>query len=282
MTENQDKILSLNEASTLTGYHQDYLGQLCRSGKLRGQKIGRNWTTTQSAISELQASLAGEVVGTETSPSDHSVAVHVVPQVENEVISNLEFDNTDTLEDTEAFPQKFEELSADNFDVNAANFFAGLTESPVINPPSVNHVSFVKQRMQDLHLRNSVESLENKVAGLETGILPAVILSGSEESQDLDASPLSWAQHDAISNQVNSKNKFASNFDFGQDENISEPNSSNGISSADVKKLFSSFQNPKSQNKFAVATASAIAVVGLFASVVLAQPNLLAPFFWTR
>ncbi|MBL8030680.1 MAG: hypothetical protein JNN11_05535, partial [Candidatus Doudnabacteria bacterium] len=45
--------ISLSEASKQTGYHQDYLGYLCRVGKLKGFKIGRNWVTTQAHLDEL-------------------------------------------------------------------------------------------------------------------------------------------------------------------------------------------------------------------------------------
>ncbi len=42
--------ISLAKAAKMTGYHQDYLGQLARSGRLDAQKIGRNWVTTKRAI----------------------------------------------------------------------------------------------------------------------------------------------------------------------------------------------------------------------------------------
>ncbi len=45
--------ISLSQAARLSGYHQDYLGQLCRLGKLRAAKIGRNWYTTQSELQTL-------------------------------------------------------------------------------------------------------------------------------------------------------------------------------------------------------------------------------------
>lgn len=45
--------ISLSQAAQISGYHQDYLGQLCRLGKLRASKIGRNWYTTQSEIQSL-------------------------------------------------------------------------------------------------------------------------------------------------------------------------------------------------------------------------------------
>jgi hypothetical protein len=44
------EVLSMHQASKMTGYHQDYLGQLARSGKLEAHKVGRNWFTTKYAV----------------------------------------------------------------------------------------------------------------------------------------------------------------------------------------------------------------------------------------
>lgn len=44
------EFISLAQASRMTGYHQDYLGQLARAGKLEAKKIGRNWLTTKKSI----------------------------------------------------------------------------------------------------------------------------------------------------------------------------------------------------------------------------------------
>ncbi len=49
--------VSLSQAAEISGYHQDYLGQLCRLGKIRASKIGRNWYTTQT---ELKVLLSGD------------------------------------------------------------------------------------------------------------------------------------------------------------------------------------------------------------------------------
>lgn len=49
--------VSLSQAAEISGYHQDYLGQLCRLGKIRAAKIGRNWYTTQT---ELKVLLSGD------------------------------------------------------------------------------------------------------------------------------------------------------------------------------------------------------------------------------
>ena len=68
-TNPNDSLIPLSRASEITGYNQDYLGFLARTGKLDGQKIGRNWVTSISAVNRL---LGVEEVG--------KISVHVVPQ----------------------------------------------------------------------------------------------------------------------------------------------------------------------------------------------------------
>ena len=50
MNKGETKFISLAEAAKLTKYKQDYLGLLCRQGKLKGEKFGRNWVTTKEWI----------------------------------------------------------------------------------------------------------------------------------------------------------------------------------------------------------------------------------------
>jgi hypothetical protein len=53
-SEKSDSVfLSLHQAAKMTGYHQDYLGQMARSGKLEARKVGRNWQTTKLAIDKM-------------------------------------------------------------------------------------------------------------------------------------------------------------------------------------------------------------------------------------
>ncbi|PIZ85710.1 hypothetical protein CO033_03165 [Candidatus Nomurabacteria bacterium CG_4_9_14_0_2_um_filter_32_10] len=50
--ENIKKIISLNQASKITGYHSDYLSALIRKKEIKGEKIGGNWFTTEEEIKE--------------------------------------------------------------------------------------------------------------------------------------------------------------------------------------------------------------------------------------
>jgi hypothetical protein len=95
--------ISLAQAARLSGYHQDYLGQLCRAGKLSATKLGRTWFTTETAVRDFLRSLQGPSAqqdGTfdqpvfEEAPQDEVAAVQpqssVGPQiVENVVISEV-------------------------------------------------------------------------------------------------------------------------------------------------------------------------------------------------
>jgi len=44
------KLILLNQASKISGYHQDYLSLLIRKNEIKGTKIGTNWFTTKEEI----------------------------------------------------------------------------------------------------------------------------------------------------------------------------------------------------------------------------------------
>lgn len=50
--DNKEKFLTLKEASDISGYAPDYIGQLIRKGKVSGKQIYHNvaWVTTEDAI----------------------------------------------------------------------------------------------------------------------------------------------------------------------------------------------------------------------------------------
>lgn len=47
---NLKKVISLHQASIISGYHQDYLSSLIRKGEINGEKMGGNWLTTEEEI----------------------------------------------------------------------------------------------------------------------------------------------------------------------------------------------------------------------------------------
>lgn len=53
-----DNLITLREASKISGYNSDYLGYLIREGKMNGRKVGRNWMTTTEDVKYYLANLA--------------------------------------------------------------------------------------------------------------------------------------------------------------------------------------------------------------------------------
>jgi hypothetical protein len=79
-TQNNSSLLSLARAAQLTGYHQDYLGQLCRLGKLPATKVGRNWFTSEEALNKLSAGIQTETEKSEAWDELFDSSVDSVPQ----------------------------------------------------------------------------------------------------------------------------------------------------------------------------------------------------------
>ncbi|EKD43042.1 MAG: hypothetical protein ACD_72C00487G0001 [uncultured bacterium] len=61
-------LISLREAATISGYHQDYLSFLIRKNKLNGKKIGRSWCVREEELRDFLAKKnAGEIIDNEKS-----------------------------------------------------------------------------------------------------------------------------------------------------------------------------------------------------------------------
>ena len=52
MKTEESKFISLAAAAKMTNYSQDYISLLCRQGKLKAEKLGRNWVTTKEWVYE--------------------------------------------------------------------------------------------------------------------------------------------------------------------------------------------------------------------------------------
>jgi hypothetical protein len=48
--ESLKNVISLNQAAKISGYTQDYLGYLIRTGEMKGVKKGRAWFTTEEEL----------------------------------------------------------------------------------------------------------------------------------------------------------------------------------------------------------------------------------------
>jgi excisionase family DNA binding protein len=50
-----ERLMPLKEAAARYGLSQSHLQLLCRTGKLRAEKLGRDWLTTGAAVEEYLA-----------------------------------------------------------------------------------------------------------------------------------------------------------------------------------------------------------------------------------
>jgi hypothetical protein len=56
----EKKYISSKRAAKVTGYAKDYVGQLCREGRVQARLVGRSWYVLESAIKDHRFGNAGE------------------------------------------------------------------------------------------------------------------------------------------------------------------------------------------------------------------------------
>lgn len=44
------KLITTVQAAQLTGYHRDYIRRLVSSGKVKGERLGRDWLVDQQSL----------------------------------------------------------------------------------------------------------------------------------------------------------------------------------------------------------------------------------------
>ena len=64
MDKQDTKLIPLAQAAKLTNYSQEYISLLCRRGKMKGKKIGRNWLTTKEWVDDYinKTDGSGEII----------------------------------------------------------------------------------------------------------------------------------------------------------------------------------------------------------------------------
>lgn len=88
LSNGSGEFISLSEASKISDYHPDYLSFLCRSGKLKGFKLGRNWVTTKANLDEFIRNYkngVSEVVD----ESGQKIPVHIEPMEAKAIVANV-------------------------------------------------------------------------------------------------------------------------------------------------------------------------------------------------
>ncbi|HYV33636.1 MAG TPA: helix-turn-helix domain-containing protein, partial [Candidatus Limnocylindria bacterium] len=284
--------ISLADASKQTGYHQDYLGFLCRSGKLKGFKIGRNWVTTKAGLEEFIKNYKNginEVID----ETGEKIRVHVEKAEKSDISEKSEksenqnqsvaspsrievwdkfMGNQDNTGTGESALKDADKSARYNSTQMAADESATIIAQPLL-PQPLHHLKkevleSIEQRVKALGI--SVTEIENKVSEQDKQLLLEEKISDKEKEEKKQVLPVIFpfpvrgALHD----------KFVPSLEM-QDAGISLPtdrpsNLSVALSKDKLKKLYSSFSN-RGSNRKAVAMATALAVLGFLASVLVSN-----------
>ncbi|MFP4022705.1 MAG: helix-turn-helix domain-containing protein, partial [Candidatus Paceibacterota bacterium] len=87
---NDKKFISTREASKLTGYTTDYIGQLCRGGLVIARKDGKGWLVQEDDLLRYKEGISLGIPQYENKPGNPKVSSPV------ESIYNKRSSNTDT------------------------------------------------------------------------------------------------------------------------------------------------------------------------------------------
>jgi hypothetical protein len=66
------KFISSKQAAKITGYAKDYVGQLCREGRVPAQLVGRSWYVLESAIKDHRFGDAASIESVQVAPQESS------------------------------------------------------------------------------------------------------------------------------------------------------------------------------------------------------------------
>ncbi|MCC7356825.1 MAG: hypothetical protein IT410_04430 [Candidatus Doudnabacteria bacterium] len=238
MNENQDKILSLAQASKQTGYHQDYLGYLCRTGKLEGQKVGRNWITTDKAVKTLMGEQVEDVVITEKIP---------VRVVSKPIIKST---NTRDLNDTSSV------LAFASIEVKGLPIRLRAVNSPSSHS-LVSHaeIAIVSKTISSLRLQ--VSSLMDQVRMLTATLVGQQVIANNVFPSQLYGHSQKFSSTIPLTSHLSSNEQVPS---FSM------------LGAVDEKKIIKSFSTPRYDNSVVIILASIL--IALVGSAFLIKGNL--------
>src|SRR3989344_3577258 len=69
----EKKYVSSKQAAKMTGYAKDYVGQLCREGRVPARLVGRSWYVLESAIQDHR--FGGDAVDTRPVQSSPAISL---------------------------------------------------------------------------------------------------------------------------------------------------------------------------------------------------------------
>jgi len=111
----------------LTNYSQDYISLLCRRGKMKGEKLGRNWFTTKEWLDDYinRTNGSGEIVV--------SVRIENTPDVKFSSVNNKVREMPVSLQDKINQINRVNQKPADSFLLTKKLMFATIIFSVLVS-----------------------------------------------------------------------------------------------------------------------------------------------------
>ena len=109
MSIQNTKYIPLHEAAKLTDYSQEYISLLCRRGKIKGEKLGRNWFTTKEWISDYVDKIKESKEVKSNKDKEEAISVKIKEKDEIYKMADAvdEVDMTNTTNETNATSEIF-------------------------------------------------------------------------------------------------------------------------------------------------------------------------------
>jgi len=130
----EKKYVSSKQAAKMTGYAKDYVGQLCREGRVPARLVGRSWYVLESAIQDHRfgsENIEPKVMGKKEESAPFSLAhTWEFPRYEAAQVETLpSFNRLDGEDEAPEAPQSLNESWREWFDHVADTF--GKAEEPI-------------------------------------------------------------------------------------------------------------------------------------------------------
>jgi hypothetical protein len=252
--------ISLAEASRQTGYHQDYLGFLCRTGKLKGFKVGRNWLVAQIELDSFIENYKNGIS-------------EVIDESGNKINVHVEKQNTDNLEEG---PAPINSVYATKPLPTTNALEENVVASPLpVQAIQINLEHLKKEVIENLESR--IESLAKNVGDVEKAAAQKNIeleeVKKTEEANQQKSLQAALILPNVISENQRQdlQKKFASSFVFDQKDalqsSLSQSTAGHVLNSPKVKNLFDSFKSQPAISTKMLAVVTVIAILGFAASV---------------
>ncbi len=246
-TQTNSSLISLAKAAEITGYHQDYLGQLCRLGRLPAKKVGRNWFTSKLALQALtspaeeRSQEPADELQQNTRPSDEAI-----------IDALLEVREQATGQTAVPVPEV-----AQNVTISQVEGMPIMIRTMPVQVTNTNNVQSIVTALRIESLQREVLELRDLLSRLMAEVSRHGELLQSREFSDL------WSKRDSI------KHSYVSNFDFAQASNYPKLSYEQAVASKKAPKIWEEPQPRYSVLTWIVASATVAAIVYIGSTVAL-------------